>query len=182
MKRACQLVLLASVSWPLVANATQIVPGGVEYSNDKIEQNGKIQACVVTTAIISPPAPEIVNFQFLELAGHLAFKITAGDLNWTDGSMVAARIMAADFSTGEFNHPNAFTKSITPEGQLLAILTEDGLNAEFINAFFLGRYLIQFRRTDAADDRTYYIEQAPSRDVTQSFRECIHQIRGQEPG
>ena len=95
--------------------------------------------------------------------------------------MVAARIMAADFSTGEFNHPNAFTKSITPEGQLLAILTEDGLNAEFIKAFFLGHYLIQFRGTDAADDRTYYIEQAPNGDVTQSFRECIHLIRGQGP-
>ena len=46
---------------PLAANATQIVPGGVEYSNDKIGQNGKIQACIVTAAIISPPAPEIVN-------------------------------------------------------------------------------------------------------------------------
>jgi hypothetical protein len=181
MKRACQLVLLASLSWPLVANATQIVPGGVEYSNDKIEQNGKIQACIVTVAIISPPAPEIVNLQFLELAGHLAFKITAGNVNWTDGSSVAARIAAADFSTGEFNHPNAFTKSITPEGQLLAILTGPGLDADFIQAFFLGRYLIQFRRTDAADDRTYYIEQAPGMDVRQSFRDCIHQIKGQGP-
>jgi hypothetical protein len=111
----------------------------------------------------------------------LAFKITAGDVNWADSSMVAARIMAADFSTAQFNHPNAFTKSITPEGQLLAILTGPGLEQGFIFAFFLGHYSIQFRRTDAADDRTYYVEQAPSTDVRQRFRDCVHQLVGGLP-
>ena len=38
--------------------AAQIIPTGVEYTNDTIEQGGQLQACIVTTAIISPPAPE----------------------------------------------------------------------------------------------------------------------------
>jgi hypothetical protein len=43
---------------PAIGNATQIIPS-VEYSNDKIEQNGVIRACIVTAALICPPAPEI---------------------------------------------------------------------------------------------------------------------------
>src|SRR5262249_52847529 len=75
------LLLVVAFAWAGVVNARapQIIPTGVEYSNDSIEQGGKRQACIVTVAIISPPAPEIVNFQFMAIAGQLAFKITAGD-------------------------------------------------------------------------------------------------------
>ena len=84
---------------PVTGSATQIIPS-VEYSNDTIQQNGVIQACIVTVALVSPPAPEIVNLQFLVIAGdgfRLAYKVTAGDVNWNEGSSVARRIAAANF-------------------------------------------------------------------------------------
>jgi hypothetical protein len=85
--------------FPVLAHAAQVIPTGVEYTNDTIEQGGKLAACIVTTAIISPPAPEIVNFQFLVVGGTHAFKVAAGDVDWTKGAGVAKRISAADFST-----------------------------------------------------------------------------------
>jgi hypothetical protein len=55
--------------FPVLAHAAQVIPTGVEYTNDTIEQRGKLAACIVTTAISSPPSPEIVNFQFLVVGG-----------------------------------------------------------------------------------------------------------------
>jgi len=49
-----------AILFPVLAHAAQVIPTGVEYTNDTIEQGGKLAACIVTTAIISPPAPEIV--------------------------------------------------------------------------------------------------------------------------
>jgi hypothetical protein len=83
------------------------------------------------------------------------------------------RISDADFSTAQFSHPNAFAKSITTEGQLVGMLTDDSLRMDFINAFFDGRYSIRFKRTDVSEDRTYYIEQAPDADVLNTFAKCL---------
>jgi hypothetical protein len=150
----CALVLTTS------AYATQVIHKNVEYTNDSIEQGGKLQACIITAAIITPPAPEVVNFQFMEFVnGRVAFKVTAGDINWTNASSVAKRISEADFFTGAFNQPNAFDKKITTEGQLVAFLKEPGLILDFSAAFFGGNYSIRFRRTDTNDERIYEIEQ-----------------------
>src|SRR6476660_4130520 len=99
-----------AILFPLLAHAAQVTPTGVEYANDTLERGGKLAACIVTTAIISPPAPEIVNFEVLVVGGTHAFKVAAGDVDWTKGSGVAKRISAADFSTAQFNHPRAFKK------------------------------------------------------------------------
>jgi hypothetical protein len=161
------------------ANATQVIPQ-VQYTNDNIEQGGVIRACVATAAMINPPAPEIVNLQFLAIPGNgqvrFAYKVTAGDVNWDQQSSMARRIATANFSTGEFNHPNAFKQSITPEGQLLGVLIDGNLQDAFIRAFFGGHYSIEFTRTDNPDLRTYYVEQGPSRDVAQNFAACIKQV------
>ena len=166
-----------AILFPLLAHAAQVTPTGVEYTNDTIERRGKLAACIVTTAIISPPAPEIVNFEVLVVGGTHAFKVAAGDMDWTKGSGVAKRISAADFSTAQFNHPRAFKKSITSEGQLVGYLREPNLNGEFLKAFFGGRYTIHFMRTDQKDERTYYVEHAPGSDVTNAFRLCLGSMR-----
>jgi hypothetical protein len=88
----CLVTLTFAMLFPVLAHATQVSPSGIEYTNDTIEQGGKLAACIVTTAIISPPAPEIVNFQVLVVGGTHAFKVTAGDVDWTNGSGVAKRI------------------------------------------------------------------------------------------
>jgi hypothetical protein len=171
----CLVMVTFAILFPVLAHAAQVIP--IEYTNDTIEQGGKLAACIVTTAIISPPAPEIVNFQFFVVGRTHAFKVAAGDVDWTKGSGVAKRISAADFSTAQFNHPSAFKKSITSEGQLVGHLREPNLNGEFLKAFFGGRYTIRFMRTDQKDERTYYAEQAPGSDVTNAFRLCLGSMR-----
>jgi hypothetical protein len=168
-------ILLLTIA---IGRAAQIIPTGVEYTNDTIEQGGQLQACIVTTAIISPPAPEVVNFQLLIVFGRLGFKVTAGDLDWTTQSSVAKRISDADFSTAQFRHPNAFTKNVTPEGQLVAILTDDSLRKDFVHAFFGGGYSIRFKRTDLREDHTYYIQERPAAGVVDTFSKCLQAITG----
>ena len=175
------MAIIATASNALIATVpaygTQVVPTDVQYYNDDIEQGGRPQACVVTAAITNAPAPEIVNFQFLRFAnGRVAFKVTAGDLNWANSSMVARRISEADFFTGAFNHPNAFDRKITPEGQLVAFLVDPSLTSDFVRVFFGGNYSIRFRRSDINDERFYEIQQAPGPEITAGFNSCLNSM------
>ncbi len=167
------LVLASPVS------ATQIIPTGVEYTNDTIQQGGQLQACEIVVAIISPPAPEVVNLQLLLVGGQLGFKVAVGDLDWSHKSSVAKRISKAEFSAADFMHPDAFRQSVTPEGQLIAMLTQPALDRSFLKAFLDGGYSIQFNRDDASDERVYYIKQSPGADVRNTFAQCIHAMSAQ---
>lgn len=175
MVRFVTFLSMFAIAW--VAHATQVIPSAVDYTNDTIEQGATLQACVINAAIISPPAPEVVSFQFLVVSGRVGFKVTAGDMNWRDGSIIAKRISQADFSTGQFNRPRAFAKDITPEGQLVAVLIDPSLKTEFTRAFFGGHYLVEFKRTDKPEVRSYYIEQAPDKDVRDRFEECFRAMK-----
>ena len=168
----CTLVMTTS------AYETQVVPKYVEFTNDNIEQGGKPQVCAVTVAITNPPEPEVVNFQFMVfINGRFAFKITAGDMNWSDKSLVAKQIADADFVTGAFNHPNAFDKEITTEGQLVAFLVDKNLPFDFLDAFFGGSFSIRFRRTDISDERNYEIGQRPGPDIAAGFKACLESTK-----
>jgi hypothetical protein len=168
----CALVMTTS------AYATQVVPRHVEFTNDNIEQGGKPQVCVVTVTITNPPEPEVVNFQFMVfINGRFAFKITAGDMNWSNMSLVAKRIADANFFTGAFNHPNAFDKEITTEGQLVAFLVDEKLPFDFLDAFFGGNFSVRFRRTDISDERIYEIEQQPGPDIAAGFKACLESMK-----
>jgi hypothetical protein len=167
----CTLVMTTS------AYATQVVPKYVEFTNDNVEQGGKPQVCVVTVAITNPPEPEMVNFQFMVfINGRFAFKITAGDMNWSDMSLVTKQIADANFFTGTFNHPNAFDKEIT-EGQLVAFLVDENLPFDFLDAFFGGNFSIRFRRTDISDERIYEIGQQPGPDIAAGFKACLESMK-----
>jgi hypothetical protein len=177
---ASTLVSIAlAASAAATANATQVIPQ-VQYTNDNIEQGGVIRACVATAAMINPPAQEMVNLQFLVITGNgqarFAYKVTAGEIDWNQRSSVARRIATANFSTGEFNHPDAFNQSITPEGQLLGVLVDGSLQDAFLKAFWGGHYNIEFTRTDNPDLRTYYVEQGPTKDVALNFMACMKQV------
>ena len=174
------LCLLFALALPAgIARAAQVIPTAIEYTNDTIEQGGQLRACIVTAAILTQPAPEIVNFQFLLVAGSPGFKVTAGDFDWTKQSLTAKRISDANFSTAAFNHPTAFTKKVTTEGQLVAFLTDDSLRKQFVDAFFGGGgYSIEFKRTDVPTVRTYYIEHGPGDDVVSTFSKCVHTMAG----
>ncbi len=164
---------------PSLAVAAQVIPTDIEYTNDTIEQGGRLQACIVTAAILTQPAPETVNFQFLLVAGRPGFKVTAGDIDWTKQSLTAKRISDANFYTAAFNHPTAFNKNVTTEGQLVAFLTDDSLRKQFVDAFFGGGgYSIEFKRTDVPTVRTYYIEHGPGDDVVSTFSKCVQTMAG----
>jgi hypothetical protein len=157
----------------VVVRAAQIVPTGVEYTNDTIEQAGQLQACIVTTAIISPPAPEIVNFQLLVILGTPAFKVTASEVDWAQRSSAAKRIAAADFSTAQFNHPSAFNKSITPEGQLLAVLQTPTYTVSSFERF--SAVAIRYDSTAPTLVTTAFttFNSRPDADVRDTFRTCL---------
>ena len=146
------------------AYATQVNPKSVEFTNDKIEQGGTPQACIVTVTITNPPASEVVKFQFMVfINGRFAFMVTAGDMNWSEMSLVAKRIADANFFAGAFNHPDVFDKQVTTEGQLVAFLADANLNFDFLDAFLAVIFLSvsdvqisatsEFMRLDSSRDR-----------------------------
>jgi hypothetical protein len=90
-----------------------------------------------------------------------------------DNGWAASRIARANFYTGAFNHP-AFNQSLTPEGQLLAVLTDKSLADAFAMAFFLGHFTIEFQRTDGADIRQYEVSQQVGADVYKKYLACVN--------
>ena len=141
-----------------------MVPKSVEFTNDKIEEGGKPQACIVTVTITNPPASEVVKFQFMVfINGRFGFMVTAGDMNWSDMSLAAKRIADANFLAGAFNHPDVFDKQFTADGQLAAFLADAKLNFDFLDAFLAVIFLSvsdvqisatsEFMRLDSSRDR-----------------------------
>jgi hypothetical protein len=165
------------------ALSEQLIPTGTEYTNDTIELGGELQGCVVTAVVLTRPASETVNFQYLFVAGRPGFKVTVGDIDWTKKSLVAKRISDASFYTADFNHPAAFKKNVTPAGQIVASLIDDSLGKQFFHAFFGGGgYTIEFQRTDVPSVRTYFIERGPRDDVVGTFTKCVHAMADNLPG
>jgi hypothetical protein len=144
----------------------------------------------VTVTIKNPPASEVVKFQFMVFVnGRFAFMVTAGDMNWSDMSLVAKRIADANFFSlvakriadanffaGAFNHPNVFDKQITT-GQLVAFLIDANLSFDFLDAFFDGNFSVRFRRTDISDERIYEIGQQPGPDIAAGFKACLDSMK-----
>lgn len=164
------------------ARAEQVIPTGIEYTNDTIELGGELQGCVVTAAILTRPGSETVNFQYLFVAGRPGFKVAVGDIDWSKQILVAKRISAASFYSTAFNHPTAFKKNVTPTGELVASLIDDSLGKQFFDAFFGGGgYTIEFQRTDVPTVRSYYIERGPRDEVVSTFTKCVRAMAGNLP-
>jgi hypothetical protein len=69
-------IAIASSALMIVpAHATQVIPKSVEFTNDKIEQGGKPQACIVTVAITTPRNLKWSSF-------NLWFLSTGGSRSW----------------------------------------------------------------------------------------------------
>jgi len=98
-------------------------------------------------------------------------------MNWSNMSLVAKQIADANFFTGAFNHPNAFDKKITTEGQLVAFLVDENLPFDFLDAFFGGNFSIRFRRTDISDERINEIGQQPGPDIAAGFKACLESMK-----
>ncbi len=145
-------VVVAGVILTSPAAAEQVVVRHTEYSNDKITDGGHVVACVVTLAVVASPDPRILNFQFLA---------------------VAKRVADGNFSASAFLYKNAFQKDLTPEGQLVGVLTRDDLYHSFSQAFFRRPYSVSVRWENAADETDYYIEESPPLPVVRNFRDCV---------
>ena len=159
------------------ARADKVIPTGIEYTNDTIELGGELQGCVVTVVILTQPGSETVNFQYLFVAGRPGFKVKVGDIDWTKKSLVAKRISDASFYSTTFNHPTAFKKNVTTDGQIVASLIDDSLGKQFFDTFFGGGgYTIEFQRTDVPTVRSYYVERGPRYDIVSTFSKCVRTI------
>jgi hypothetical protein len=181
--RALTFFALLALSLSLFGNparATQVIPGGVEYTNDQIEEAGQLKGCIIVVAIVSPPSPESVNFEFLFVSGRAGFKISVGDIDWNAKSISKKTVVKGDFGSREFAYHDAFTGSVSPEGSYVAFLKNDNLTTRFMMGFISGRYSISFLRSDQKDVREYGIEQIPApKTVIDSFKACIDSIAKQ---
>jgi len=121
-----------------------VVVRHAEYSNDTITDTGRLVACIVTLAVVAPPDPRILNFQFLQLQGRSGWKITGGVMDWKNQSAKAKRVDDGNFAGAAFMHPNAFQKRLTPEGQLVGVLVENELSRSFRKRSFKSPILFLF--------------------------------------
>jgi hypothetical protein len=169
--------LLSEAYFGSPAMASQIIPGGVEYTNDKIEKYGRTLGCMIVVAIVSPPAPEIVNFQYLFVNARHGIKVAVADVDYQRGSAAPVQLQKANFSSRLFTHYNAFDGKISPEGSCVGFLKQNDVSHAFASAFFRGNYTISFERSDVTEARSYYIEQSPPRSVTDAFVACSKSIR-----
>lgn len=155
------------------AHAEQVIPRIVEYSNDSISDQGKTVACVVAVVIVSPPDQRTLNFQFLSFKERAGWKITGGLMNWATQTMTALIAQDGSFSSSAFVAPRAFAKSLTPEGQLVGVLTQPDRLPDFVAAFFKGRYVVAVRWQRQPNELTYYVDKPPSTKVKSDFLDCI---------
>jgi len=164
------------ITLPGTARAEQVIARHIEYSNDSISDQGKAVACVVTVVILAPPDQRTLNFQFLSFKERAGWKITGGRMNWTTQTMTALRAQDGSFSSSSFVAPMAFAKDLTPEGQLVGVLTQPDQLSAFIMAFFTGPYTVAVRWQDSPDELTYYVGTPPSADVKAKFLMCVKNL------
>jgi hypothetical protein len=161
---------------PWTTRAEQVIARDIEYSNDSISDQGKTVACVVTVVVVAPPDQRTLNFQFLSFRETAGWKITGGRINWTTQAMAALRAQDGSFSSSSFVAPMAFAKDLTPEGQLVGILTQPSQLSAFTTAFFNGPYTVAVTWQDSPDELTYYIAESPPVDVRAKFLMCMKSL------
>ena len=174
--RALGLIALLQFTLSNPAVAEQIIAKQIEYSNDFISDQGKPIACVVTLVVVALPDPRTLNFQFLWFKERAGWKITGGKMNLNTQSMTALRARDGRFSSISFLAPGAFSKSLTPEGQLLGVLIMPEHLKGFITAFFSGPYSIAVTWDDSPEEPTYYIPNPPPDDVYAKFLSCVRTL------
>ncbi len=136
------------------ARAEQITVRQPDYSNDLISDHGKTAACVVTLLAASPPDPRTLNFQFLSFKQSAGWKITGSLVDWNTSAMTALRARDGSFSSSSFTAPGAFEKSLTPEAQLVGILTQPDHLQAFISEFFTAPYTVAVTWQGSPDEVT----------------------------
>jgi hypothetical protein len=173
------LIIIASVGGQFSnlgsANAEQIIVRDVDYSNDSISDQGKTAACIVTLVVASPPDQRILNFQFLAFKATAGWKITGGRTDWDTQAMTALRARDGSFSSSSFAVPEVFRKSLTPEGQLVGILTQPEQLSAFTTAFFTRPYTA-VTWEGLSEELTYYVAFPPPEDVKAKFLMCVQTL------
>jgi hypothetical protein len=158
---------------PESARAEQVIARHIEYSNDSISDRGKTVACVVTLVVESPPDQRTLNFRFLSLNGRAGWKITGGKMDWSTQTMTALRAQDGSFSSSSFVATSAFEKDLTPEGQLVGVLTRPDQLAPFTAAFFTGPYTVAVKWEGSPDEQTYYVADPPPTNIKTKFLTCM---------
>jgi len=158
------------------AHAEQVIVRQTDYSNDSITDGGRIVACIVTASVEAPPDRRVLNFQFIQLQGRVAWKITGGIMDWKQVSVVANPVSDGSFSSNKFSVPNAFQKSLTPEGQLLGVLVKDEFYTMFAQAFFQTPYSVSVTWRNAKEPTVYYINKSPAATIIHQFRSCVSDL------
>ena len=87
--------------------------------------------------------------------------------------MTALRAQDGSFSSGSFVAPSAFEKNLTPDGQLVGLLSQPDQLVPFTAAFFTGPHTVAVTWEGAPDELTYYVANPPPTNVKTQFLTCM---------
>jgi hypothetical protein len=170
------LALLALAMLPGAANAVE-VPGIAAYRNDTVRQSDTVRLCVVTLVLANAPGDETVEFQLLASDRRFGFKLTAGRFDAASGRVEPYRLDDADFSGPGFPFDSPFGKRATFTGQVVGMLGAGILARDYLDAFFGGRFVLQFRREGRDAATRYLVLQRPAEAVRRAFVDCLKRLQ-----
>ena len=168
--------LLVLALLPGAAEAVE-VPGIVAYRNDTVRQSDTVRLCVVTLVLTNAPGDETVEFQLLASDRRFGFKMTAGRFDAAAGRVEPYRLDDADFSGPHFPFDSPFGKRATFTGQVVGMLGAGILARDYLDAFFAGRFVLQFRREGRDAATRYLVFQRPGEVVRREFVDCLKRLQ-----
>ena len=169
---ACGLAALSLAT----AEAGMAVPGWVAYSNGMVMGEDEPGLCVVDAVMVDPAGKDTIDFQFVGSAARFGFKLGAGTFDPATGTFQPRPIADADFAGVRFDYHQVFGRRVLSGGQLIAMLGGSMLNQEFFQAFFLGHYVVLIKHADAGEASAWFVEQAPSEAVRNTFLACLKSL------
>jgi hypothetical protein len=152
------------------------IPGLVAYRNDTVRQSDTVRLCVVTLVMTNAPGDETLEFQLLASASRFGFKLTAARFDAARRRVLPYRLDDADFAAPTFASDRAFGKRATSSGQLVGMLGGSLLARDYLDAFFAGRFVLQFRREGSDAATRYLVGQPPREAVRRGFVDCLKRL------
>ncbi|MFO1059781.1 MAG: hypothetical protein U1E53_22780 [Dongiaceae bacterium] len=169
------LAVLAVLAPGGAAHAVEI-PGLAAYRNDMVRQDEAVRLCAVTLVLANAAGDETVEFRLLASDKRFGFKLSAAAFDPAARALRPYRLADADFSAPAFAYDRPFGKRATLTGQVVAMLGEAILARDYLDAFFAGRFYLQFRREGRDSATRYLVFQPPGETVRRTFGECLKRL------
>jgi hypothetical protein len=153
------------------------IPGLIAYRNGAVLQAEGVRLCSVSVVMTNAPGDETLEFQLLASSERFGFKLTAARFDAAAGRLRPYRLDDADFSAPSFAFDRPFGKRTTVTGQVVGVLGETILARDYFEAFFRGRFVLQFRPAGSDAATRYLVGQPAGEAVRRSFTACVGRLQ-----